>query len=293
MPSELLLLLYGIAFLLIQIGPWWLAGLLAGSIVSVYFSERIVGAVAGLSQSRLGLAAIGIASLLGIASPLCLFGTIPLIAALGRKGVPQDILAAFMISSILLNPNLLIISFALGMPLVIARFLVSLAGGILAGLIVRFFLRRRQLFHFDRFEPVQSKKKTFWRDFGKGLRITAPYLMIGIVLTALSDLYIPSTLISRLFGANKGLGILLSTSLSIPTYVCGGGTVPLLAAWLQAGMSPGSAVAYMVAGPATKLTNLGAVKIVLGLRYFLIYLAYCLLLAIVSGFLADWILAGI
>jgi len=291
MRSELLLLLYGIATLLVQIGPWWLAGLLAGSLISVYLSERIVQAVTALRQGRRSLAAIAGAALLGIASPICLFGTIPLIAALGRKGVPQDILAAFMISSILLNPNLLIVSLALGLPLALARFLVSLAGGILAGLLTRAFLRKRRLFRFERFAPAEQQKRTFWRDFGKGLRVTAPYLLLGILLTALFDQFVPADLVGRLFGGNKGLGVLLATSLSIPTYVCGGGTVPLLAAWLQAGMSPGSAVAFMAAGPATKLTNLGAVKIVLGLGNFLLYLGYSLLLAILSGLLADWLWA--
>lgn len=289
MPSDLLLLLYGFITLLIQIAPWWLAGLLAGSLISVYLSDRIVSSVTALRRGRFGLAALIGASFLGIASPLCLFGTIPLVAALGRKGVPQDILVAFMISSIMLNPNLLIISFVLGAPLALARFAVSLAAGILAGLLTRHYLSRQQLFRFDQFEPAQQKKKTYWRDLGKGLRITAPYLAIGILLTTLFDLYVPASLVGKLFGANRGLGILLAVSLSIPTYVCGGGTVPLLSSWLEAGMSVGSAIAFMVAGPATKLTNLGAVKIVLGLRNFLLYLAYCLSFAILAGFLADWI----
>lgn len=155
MPSDLLLLFYGIATLLIQIMPWWLAGLLAGSLISVYLSDRIVRSVISLRQNRFGLTALIAAALLGIASPLCLFGTIPLIAALGRKGVPQDILVAFMISSILLNPNLLIVSFVLGAPLALARFAVSLIAGILAGLLVRLFLSRQTLFRFDRFEPVE------------------------------------------------------------------------------------------------------------------------------------------
>ena len=289
MPSDLLLLLYGFITLLIQIAPWWLAGLLAGSLISVYLSDRIVSSVTVLRQGQFGLITLTGAALLGIASPLCLFGTIPLVAALGRKGVPQDILVAFMISSIMLNPNLLIFSFVLGVPLALARFTVSLAAGVLAGLLTRLFLSRQQLFRFDQFEPAQQKKKTLWRDFGKGLRITAPYLAIGILLTALFDLYVPASLVGRLFGANKGLGILLAASLSIPTYVCGGGTVPLLSSWLEAGMSMGSAIAFMVAGPATKLTNLGAVKIVLGLRHFILYLSYCLFFAILAGFLADWI----
>jgi uncharacterized membrane protein YraQ (UPF0718 family) len=52
----------------------------------------------------------------------------------------------------------------------------------------------------------------------------------------------------------------------------------------------GSAAAFMITGPATKITNLGAVKIVLGLRDFIFYLAFIVLFALASGFLVDYVL---
>jgi uncharacterized membrane protein YraQ (UPF0718 family) len=76
-------------------------------------------------------------------------------------------------------------------------------------------------------------------------------------------------------------------SAGVPVYLCGGGTIPLLGAWLRAGLSPGSAVAFMLSGPATKLTNLGAVKIILGARNFVFYILYGLLFAVVAGLLTD------
>jgi uncharacterized membrane protein YraQ (UPF0718 family) len=48
-------------------------------------------------------------------------------------------------------------------------------------------------------------------------------------------------------------------------------------------MSMGSAVAFMITGPATKITNLGAVKIVLGMRQFIMYLVYVIIFAFVTG----------
>ena len=48
-----------------------------------------------------------------------------------------------------------------------------------------------------------------------------------------------------------------------------------------------SAVAFMVSGPATKLTNLGAVKIILGVRNFGLYIAFCLVMAVISGLAVD------
>lgn len=79
----------------------------------------------------------------------------------------------------------------------------------------------------------------------------------------------------------------MAASLGIPVYVCGGGTIPLLLAWLDAGMSPGSAVAFMITGPATKITNLSAVKIILGIRNFSFYIAFNIIFAIMTGVIVD------
>ena len=57
--------------------------------------------------------------------------------------------------------------------------------------------------------------------------------------------------------------------------------------WLQNGMSIGSATAFMITGPATKITNLGAVKIVLGLKHFVLYLVFTIVFSLLSGFVVD------
>ena len=49
------------------------------------------------------------------------------------------------------------------------------------------------------------------------------------------------------------------------------------------GMSVGSAAAFMITGPATKITNLGAVKIVLGVKRFLLYLAFVMAFSLACG----------
>jgi len=284
------LLINGIWIQIRQIGVWWLAGILAGSAVSVFLTDKIIAAISVFQKKSFHPGGALAAAALGAASPVCMFGTIPLIAALARKGVPQYLLVTFMISSILLNPTLLVMSFALGVRAALIRLAVSLAGGLLAGLLAHLFFRRSRIFRLDSFEPSPRQPKTFWWDVLKAIRVTAPYLVIGIVLTALFDQFFPKELIARLFGSNRGLGVLFAVSLSVPLYVCGGGTIPLIAAWLQSGMSLGSAVAFMVAGPATKITNLGAVKIILGLRNFALYLVYCLLLALAAGVLIDWVI---
>lgn len=72
--------------------------------------------------------------------------------------------------------------------------------------------------------------------------------------------------------------------------ICGGGTIPLLQAWLYDGMSMGSAAAFMITGPATKITNLGAVKIVLGAGRFALYLGFVMLFSLVIGIAVNVIM---
>ena len=52
-------------------------------------------------------------------------------------------------------------------------------------------------------------------------------------------------------------------------------------------MSAGSAAAFMITGPATKITNLGALKIVLGPRSFSLYLAFVMLFSLLTGLLVN------
>jgi len=90
-----------------------------------------------------------------------------------------------------------------------------------------------------------------------------------------------------LFGGNRAFGSLMAASVGVPLYMCGGGTIPLLQWWLAGGMSMGAAAAFMISGPATKITNLGALKIELGTKQFVLYMLYAVIFAIASGLIVD------
>jgi uncharacterized membrane protein YraQ (UPF0718 family) len=91
-----------------QIAPYWIIGLVIGSILSVFCKERIGGIVEKMNQKRWGIFGIVPAALLGIVSPLCMYGTIPVAAALAQRKIREDWLTLFMVCSILLNPQLCI-----------------------------------------------------------------------------------------------------------------------------------------------------------------------------------------
>ena len=52
-------------------------------------------------------------------------------------------------------------------------------------------------------------------------------------------------------------------------------------------MSMGSDAAFMITGPATKITNLGAVKIVLGIKRFILYIAFVMIFSLATGVLIN------
>ena len=126
-----------------------------------------------------------------------------------------------------------------------------------------------------------------WYYFDVQLRQIFWYWVLGILLSALFQRYVPQDLMTDLFGGNEAFGVLMAATIGVPLYACGGGTIPLLQSWLLDGMSIGSAASFMITGPATKITNLGALKIVLGMRRFLLYLAFVMLFSLVTGLVVN------
>lgn len=271
-----------------QIFPYWVLGMVLGSAVSVFAKERIHNAVRSLSGKKLGAFGVVPASALGIASPLCMYGTIPLAASFSRYGISDDWLAAFMMSSVLLNPQLIIYSAALGPRALSVRIVSCFLCGIAAGLLVR-FLHGKEFFRFGAFEDPKSRDTDpnillrFLKNLGRNIKATGLYFLFGVLLSALFQRYVPAQTMTAVFGGNEAFGVLMAATIGVPLYACGGGTIPLLQAWLIDGMSMGSAAAFMITGPATKITNLGALKIVLGIKNFVIYLIYVMVFAFVTG----------
>lgn len=272
-----------------QIFGYWVLGILLGSCVSVFLKDKIHGLLRAMSGSRMGLWGIVHASLLGIASPLCMYGTIPLAASFSRSGMRDEWLASFMMCSILLNPQLILYSTALGTTALAVRLVSCFLCGIAAGLLIRAFRRGKPFFRFDGFdEPVgrdtdPNPALRLLKNIGRNVKATGPYFLPGVLLSALFQRYVPQDLLTAAFGGSEAFGVLMAATIGVPLYACGGGTIPLLQAWLMDGMSMGSAAAFMITGPSTKITNLGALKIVLGLKHFLLYLAFVMAFSLLTG----------
>lgn len=274
--------------------PYWVIGILLSAFLSSYGEGYIEKLTNYFGRRRFSVLYLLPACLLGVISPLCMYGTIPLIAALSRKGLPQNLLVSFMISSIVLNPTLFVMSLLLGIKIAMLRLLSAIICGFIAGIIVTVIWGHKPIFKLDTFlTDKKSTYKTKWRQFLYSLRrnfeVTSQYLLIGILLTVILGQYIPTDFFIMLLGKDSPFAILASASIGVPLYMCGGGTIPLIRSWLETGMSVGAAAAFMISGPATKLNNLSAVKMILGKTNFVYYIAYTMLFSIFTGYISDLI----
>ena len=140
-----------------QIFIWWILGMVIGSAVSVFAKDAIHRGFRSLQDKEIGVLGIAAASALGIASPLCMYGTISLAASFSRSGMRDEWLAAFTMRSILLNPQLILYSSALGPAALAVRIVSCFLCGIAAGLLVWAFRRGKPFFRFDGFAEPASR----------------------------------------------------------------------------------------------------------------------------------------
>ena len=280
-----------------QIFWYWVFGMVIGSMVSVFAKERIHQLFSAMNGKKWGVLGVIPASLLGTLSPLCMYGTIPIAASFAKKGMREDWLAAFMMSSVLLNPQLMIYSAALGTTAMMVRLISCIICGIVAGIAIAVFYQEKKFFdfkHFDERASHDTDSNMFLRllkNIGRNVKATGGYFLFGVLLSALFQRYVPAEEFSNLFGVqNEGFGVLMAATIGVPLYACGGGTIPLLQAWLIDGMSMGSAASFMITGPATKITNLGALKSGLGIRHFVYYIAFVMLFALLTGMIVNFII---
>ncbi len=140
-------------------------------------------------------------------------------------------------------------------------------------------------------EPVETAvaklKRALHFSATKLLSDTAVWLLIGLFFAALVQTYVPASYLSQ-----WGSGLLAMTVMvlvSIPMYICATASTPIAAGLLLAGVSPGAVLVFMLAGPATNIATLGVVGKELGRRAIVAYLSGVIGVALLFGFLTDFL----
>lgn len=144
-------------------------------------------------------------------------------------------------------------------------------------------------------EIIRREFIYLWYYFDLQLHQIFWYWVLGMLIGSAVSVFLKDRIhhAVRMLGKHRIgiLGIVVSGVLGIASPLCMYGTIPLLQQWLWEGISIGSAVSFMLTGPATKITNLGALRIVLGEKRFCLYLFYVMAYSFFMGNIVNVVLA--
>jgi uncharacterized membrane protein YraQ (UPF0718 family) len=265
------------------------------------------------------------AVLFGIPVALCRCGVLPVAAALRRSGAGRSATISFLISSPETGMDSLLVTWGiLGWPFALFRLAVALVNGVIGGLAVALFGGPEPVAEAvrppdaaDPAEPepgpgssacchscghcattvpaVPRPRRSLGRVVQEALQFgfvalpqdLAGPLLLGLAAAAVLTLG-SSWLLPLLHGVNHTLGIALAMLLGLPMYVCSTASVPIAASLVfNVGLSPGAALAFLIAGPATNTACLTTLWRMFGPRTMLVYLASVAGTAFGAGLLLD------
>tara|TARA_B100000809_G_scaffold241685_1_gene265079 strand:- start:47 stop:1063 length:1017 start_codon:yes stop_codon:yes gene_type:complete len=286
----------GIQFLelVAQLWYWLIIGALLSALASHYLPRTRLGDL--LTQHRIG-SVVG-ASVLGLVSPLCTFAAIPVVSRVLKSGVPAPPLMAFLFASPLMNPALFAYTYgALGLEMATARSLTALSIGLgaglgthllqLWGLLVTDMNSKRGLTAVAGGSGVVAtvQQRSLARRFVQDLGFISRWFALGLFIAALTATFLSPDLIRSILGSGSRWSVPAAVLMGVPLYACGGGAIPIVETMIRLGMTQGAALAFFIAGPATKFHTLGALGAVFGRRVLAWYLLVMIVAALGWGYL--------
>jgi len=273
--------------------PYLLFGFLAAGVLSVLISPETVQRYFG----GRGIGPVVKAAIFGVPLPLCSCGVIPVAASFRKHGASRGATTAFLISTPQTGVDSILVTYSLlGGVFAVFRPLAALVNGIVGGMLVTL------LGPHDVPEGHGSAncRDTCCADAGKHGRVyralrfgfvTLPQdigrsLLVGLVVAGIISVIVPDDYFAGLPGGGMGT-MLLMILVGIPMYVCATASVPIAAALIAKGISPGAALVFLMTGPATNGATVATVWNVLGRRVAVIYLLSIALTALLSGTVLD------
>ncbi len=285
---------------LAEMSPYLLFGFLIEGLLSVWISAQQVQRHLG----GRGFWAVVKASLFGVPLPLCSCGVIPVSMSLYKHGAGRGATISFLLStpqtgvdSIFVTYSLLGPFFAILRP--VAAFLSGLLGGVLVNLSdgrIEAEGTGEQPCEEDCCAAGTTTPK--WRRALRHGFVTLPTdigraMLGGLAVAALISAAVPDDFFAVYLAAGSGIAaMLVMMVVGIPVYVCATASVPVAAALIEKGLSPGAALVFLMTGPATNAAALTTLWGVLGRRTAILYLLTAAGGALAAGLLVDFFLAG-
>ncbi|NQT03884.1 MAG: SO_0444 family Cu/Zn efflux transporter [Planctomycetes bacterium] len=274
--------------------PYLLFGFFMAGTLSVLISQRFIEKHLGGG----GVWPLVKASLFGVPLPLCSCGVIPVSISLHKHGASKGATISFLLSTPQTGVDSIFATLSLlGPVFAVFRPLAAFVTGILGGTLVNVFDRDKE----DSTRPSEkctddccsgSKKTsritrglkygfvTLPRDIGKAM-------LIGLVIAACISALVPDDLFAEKLLGTGFFAMVVMMFLGIPVYVCATASIPVAAALILKGLTPGAALVFLITGPATNAAAFTTIWKALGGRAAIVYLFTVAVSALGAGLLLD------
>ena len=283
--------------LITSMAPYLLLGFFLAGLMHAFIPPTLYHRYLGGASFR----SVFNAALLGIPLPLCSCGVIPTAMSLHKEGASKGATVSFLIATPQTGIDSIIATYSLmGLPFALLRPFVALITALMGGGLVNmletsdltstataspptpsanptsptFMQRLRSAFHYAFVEMMQ--------DIGK-------WLVMGLIIAGLITVFVPNSFFA-LFADTPLLSMLLVLVCAIPMYLCATGSIPIAITLMLKGLSPGTALVLLMAGPAVNAASLLVINKVMGRRALLLYLLSIVMSAVIFGLGMDYLL---
>lgn len=277
-----------------EMSPYILLGFLIAGVMHAFIPQRTFTR----HLSGRGLSAVVKAAAIGIPLPLCSCGVLPTAIGMRRSGASKAASTSFLIAtpqtgvdSIAATWSLLGPAFAVVRP--VAALVTSLFGGWAVGKAEE--APEKEQIHCVAEETVE--RKSFGRKCVDALKYgyldlvgsIGGWLVFGLIVAAVITVYVPSDFFAIL-GDKPLFSMIAVLIIAIPMYVCATGSIPIALSLMMKGLSPGTALVLLMAGPAANFASFALISREMGRKTAIIYLTAIIIGAMAFGLAIDYLL---
>ena len=267
--------------------PYLLLGFLIAGILHVFVPQGFYRKY----LSKDNKLAVFWAALVGVPLPLCSCGVIPTAIGLRKEKASKGAVASFLIATPQTGIDSILATFSLmGLGFAIIRPVTALVTGVCGGLLINRLVPEDDIEITSGDSVGKETGNKIWRvlkyAFFEMISEIGGRLIIGLILAALIQVAVPDEFFLH-FGNQPLLQMLVILIVAVPMYVCSTGSIPVAAALIMKGLSPGAALVMLMAGPAVNLGSILVVRKALGRSFTWIYLLVIVGFSILFGLLVN------
>lgn len=305
--------------LLNEAAPWMLFGFLMAGLIKALVPDDFIAKHLGKN----GATSVIKASAMGVPLPLCSCGVVPAATGLRKQGASKGATAAFMISTPETGADSVAMTWAMLDPIMtVFRPLAAFVTATVAGLAINFLPENGKTpaaesslpMHHDaagcgcasgccasgnenetgtdnhphgRKPPLTSRLRNGLHfAFGEMLQDIGSWMVVGILLAGLISVFVPDDFFQS-YLSNEWTSMLIMLVAGVPLYICATSSTPIAATMALKGLSPGAALVFLLAGPATNAATIAVASKVLGRRAAAVYVASIAISSLVLGWLVN------